>query len=164
MKFRRVVVPLLPLLCVISGDVLASKAGAQPFQNGDVKKVGSHVNLTFRNLKRNNYEGTPLKVLYLSAAPQRKGSSRASKPKLGAGVFEGTASLIGREGDRIVDFWVRSGDYTLMLDARSAIIVGGVLSEGGRVRVNYRNLQNSEMDIGRAFSGRAVRVVVIRRR
>lgn len=88
---------------------------------------------------------------------------RNPKPKLGTGTFTGDISFVGKDGKHVTDFWVKSGEYTLMLDARSAVIVGGRLLEGSRVRISYKNLKNSEMDIGRAFSGDAVKVVVLKK-
>jgi hypothetical protein len=89
---------------------------------------------------------------------------KQTKPKLGRGTFTGTLKLVFREGDRVTGFYVDAGIYRLDLNSRSAVITGGNLSEGVRVRVTYKNLKNSEQDIGRWFTGDAVRVVVLKER
>lgn len=90
-------------------------------------------------------------------------AQRTSKPKLGRGTFTGVASSIEKNGKRVTYVTIKSGVYWLQLDASSAIIVGGNLSEGFRVTVSYKNLENSEMDIGRVFTGKAVRITILKR-
>lgn len=88
--------------------------------------------------------------------------AQRSRPKLGGGSFTGILTMVFREGKRVTSFYVDAEDYRLELDAQAAVVSGGSLSEGARVRVTYKNLKNSESDIGRWFTGRAVRVVVLK--
>jgi hypothetical protein len=133
---------------------------------GKVEEVGRKVQIFYTRIDNSSeFDGEvrATKIVEIkgqASKPQNVGTRRPSKPNLGSGIFTGVVSFVGKNGRRVTDIWVKSGEYTLMLDARSAVVVGD-LSDGVSVRIAYENLQNSEMDIGRAFSGKAIRIVIL---
>lgn len=99
-------------------------------------------------------------LVSLTAFAQRK---RGFKPKLGSGTVTGVV-VPQEEACGITDLCLKVGRvyYDLGFDgARSKVVTGGDLTPGTRVRVTYKNLTNSEQDVGRLFAGTAVRVVVL---
>ena len=89
----------------------------------------------------------------------------AGKPKLGSGTITGkiekTGTCMGVSGG----ICVRVGKYLLDLSTEgspSTVFVGDekLLTKGRTVRVTYSSLENSEMDLGRLFTGHANRVVI----
>ena len=110
-----------------------------------------------------------ISFLFLSLlllAPSFAYAQSAAKPKLGSGTVTGklekTGTCMGVSGG----ICVRLGKYLLDLSTEgspSTVIVGDkkLLTTGRTVKVSYSNLENSEMDLGRLFTGQANRVVIV---
>lgn len=114
-----------------------------------------------------------LLLLLFLFVPSVNYAQSAAKPKLGLGTVSG---IIKRNGGgcfapETVEtsdgyICVSVGKYLLELNtegASSTVIGGGKssLTKGKSVRVTYSNLQNSEMDLGRLFTGNAKRIVIL---
>lgn len=87
----------------------------------------------------------------------------AAKPKLGSGTIDGriekNGTCVGTPGG----ICVRVGKYLLDLSTEGSPSTNSLPGKGKKVRVTYSNLQNSEMDLGRLFTGKARRIVILSR-
>jgi len=101
----------------------------------------------------------------LTCYAQRSGPNHAIKPKLGTGTVTGTLAPRNECAAGSDSICVSVGRYMLqlsILNPRPPVIVGdrNLLTPGRTVRVTYGNLENSEMDVGRLFTGYAQRIII----